>query len=151
MHTTVDIVVLAVRRKVLRVLTVQDGYESLRGSCSLPVGFLRDDEDLAEAAVRELAGDTALGTNDLRLMHLEQLAVYSDPGRDPRRRVLSIAYVAVAPDLTYRPPNVVFGGAVPDLGRAERSLLSVLGRYASHYNKHRPHQSRQQRPPDQVC
>jgi hypothetical protein len=38
--------------------------------------------------------------------------------------------------------------AVRDLRRGEQHLRTVLGRYASHYNRHRPHQSRQQRPPD---
>jgi 8-oxo-dGTP diphosphatase len=70
--------------------------EPYEGAWALPGGFIRPDEDLAEAAVRELAEETGVAT---RPAHLEQLASYGGPGRDPRMRVVSISYLAFAPDL----------------------------------------------------
>jgi 8-oxo-dGTP diphosphatase len=54
------------------------------------------DEDLPEAAIRKLAEETG---QDLSQIHLEQLATYGRPGRDPRMRVISVAYLAFAPEL----------------------------------------------------
>jgi 8-oxo-dGTP diphosphatase len=54
------------------------------------------DEDLADAAIRKLAEETG---QDLDQIHLEQLATYGTPGRDPRMRVISVAYLAFAPEL----------------------------------------------------
>jgi 8-oxo-dGTP diphosphatase len=60
------------------------------------VDFLRDGDNLHAAAVRELSEEAGL---DGRGMHLEQLATYGDPDRVPRGRVVSVAYLAIAPDL----------------------------------------------------
>jgi 8-oxo-dGTP diphosphatase len=54
------------------------------------------EEDLYAAATRELVEET--GLDDSRF-HLEQLATYAEPGRDPRGRVVTVAYLAIAPDL----------------------------------------------------
>ncbi|WP_433514947.1 NUDIX domain-containing protein [Nonomuraea sp. CA-143628] len=93
---TVDVVALTIRDRRLHVLIVERGVEPYEGAWALPGGFIKPDEDLAGAAVRELAEETGLDTAPA---HIEQLASYGGPGRDPRMRVVSISYLAFAPDL----------------------------------------------------
>ncbi|WP_229072687.1 NUDIX domain-containing protein [Actinoplanes sp. DH11] len=92
----VDLVVLTVRDGRLAVLLIERGNEPFRGRPALPGGFLRAGEDLLDAAARELAEETGLRgiTPDLR-----QVATYAAPGRDPRGRVATVAYLAILPDL----------------------------------------------------
>lgn len=92
----VDLAILTVRENKLHVLVVERGNDPFRGQEALPGGFLRAGEDLLAAAERELNEETGL---DGDALHLEQLATYGDPQRDPRGRVVSVAYVAFAPDL----------------------------------------------------
>jgi 8-oxo-dGTP diphosphatase len=92
----VDLAILTVRDGLLQALVIERGHEPYRGQAALPGGFLRAGEDLREAAERELAEETAL---DASTFHLEQLATYGAPGRDPRGRVVSVAYLAIAPGL----------------------------------------------------
>lgn len=102
MHMTVDLVILTVRESRLNVLVVERGNQPFRGRDALPGGFLRAGESLDDAAVRELAEETSL---DGGALHLEVLSIYSAPDRDPRGRVVSVAYLAIAPDL----PNPAAG------------------------------------------
>ncbi len=93
----VDLVILTLRASRLQVLMVERGIEPYRGSWALPGGFLEhSEESLTAAAHRELAEEAAL---DAQTLHLEQLGVYGEPGRDPRGRVVSVAHLAIAPQL----------------------------------------------------
>src|SRR6266568_3525308 len=86
---TVDLAVFTVRAGLLQVLLVQRGESPFKGYWAMPGGFVREDEGTEEAAWRELAEET--GFDDVP-GHLEQLATYGDPYRDPRMRVVSVAH-----------------------------------------------------------
>ncbi|MGL5849749.1 MAG: NUDIX hydrolase [Phycicoccus sp.] len=92
---TVDLVVLTIRDGTLQVLLVERGEPPFVGVRALPGGFVRLDEDLVEAAHRELVEETGIVTGS----HLEQLATYGAPGRDPRMRTVSVAWLVLAPEL----------------------------------------------------
>ena len=94
---TVDLVILTLRQGRLHVLLIDRGVAPHLGMAALPGGFLRDaGEDITAAAHRELAEEAGLDANTL---HLEQYGMYGDPGRDPRGRVISVAYLAISPEL----------------------------------------------------
>ena len=93
---TVDLVVLTVRDGALSALVVRRGEQPFAGCLALPGGFVRESESLGRAAARELAEETGLAQLPV---HLEQLATYGEVDRDPRMRVISVAYLALAPDL----------------------------------------------------
>ena len=92
---TVDVVCLTVRADRFQVLLVRRGGEPFKDRLALPGGFVKIDEDLETAARRELAEETAVAAPRF----IEQLATYGAPDRDPRGRTVSVAYLAVAPDL----------------------------------------------------
>ena len=97
---TVDVVLLTVHAGRLSVLLVERDTHPFRGALALPGGFVRPDEDLDEAAVRRLEHETGVRRD---AAHVEQLGAYGRPDRDPRMRVVSVAYLVFAPDL---PPPV---------------------------------------------
>lgn len=101
----VNLVVLTVRRHRLLVLLIERGEQPFLGSWALPGGFVLPEEDLTDTASRRLAEETGADTGDAVLGHLEQLASYAAPDRDPRGRVLSVGYLALLPDLPEPTPG----------------------------------------------
>ncbi|HEU5321252.1 MAG TPA: NUDIX domain-containing protein [Methylomirabilota bacterium] len=87
---TVDVVIFAIRDRALHVLLVRRASPPFAGRHAIPGGFVHEDESLEAAARRELAEET--GVHDV---YLEQLYTFGDPGRDPRGRVVTVAYFAL--------------------------------------------------------
>ena len=98
---TVDMVVFTIVDFDLKLLLIERGQEPFLGHWALPGGFVKvgdgvDDqgEDIDAAAARELKEETGLSTRDV---FLEQLYTFGKAGRDPRGRVVSVAYYALVP------------------------------------------------------
>lgn len=85
-----DIAVFTLRRGALHVLLIARGGDPYRGAWALPGGFLQPDEELDRCARRELQEETGVDA-DLLL----QFGNFSAPDRDPRERVISVAYLAL--------------------------------------------------------
>ena len=96
LRLAVDLTILTVRENRLQVLVITRANQPFRSRRALPGGFLRVDEDVYAAALRELREETGLDGSEL---HLEQLPVYGAPDRDPRGRIVSVPYLAMMPDL----------------------------------------------------
>ncbi len=86
---TVDVVLFAPGRK--RVLLIKRDREPFKGRWALPGGFIGIDEQLKDAAARELQEETGVAGVDL-----EQVYTFDTLGRDPRGRVITVAYSGVA-------------------------------------------------------
>jgi len=120
---TVDLVVFTIRDDQLCALAIRRGIPPYRGRWALPGGFVQEDEGLLDAARRELTEETGLELP----VHLEQLATFGEPKRDPRMRVVSVAYLAFGPDL----PEPRAGTDAADARwRLVADLLSSSGRLA---------------------
>jgi 8-oxo-dGTP diphosphatase len=87
---TVDMLVFKKEAEGLKILLIRRGRHPSYGKFALPGGFLEMDETLGDAAARELFEETGL-----RGVELTQLGAYGDIGRDPRTRIISVAYTAV--------------------------------------------------------
>ena len=96
---TVDCVVFGFDEGDLKVLLIQRDLEPFAGRWALPGGFVRVEESLEDAARRELAEETGL-----RGVFLEQLYTFGRPDRDPRERVVSVAFYALV-SLAEHPPH----------------------------------------------
>lgn len=97
---TVDCVIFgfAAEERELRVLLIQRGLAPFAGKWALPGGFVRVGEDTDSAARRELEEETGL-----RKVYLEQFQTFSEPKRDPREHVVSVAHYALVPFLSHPP------------------------------------------------
>ncbi len=92
---TVDVVALSVQPgDGLSALAVKRGSEPHQGRWALPGGFVDKDEAIDKAAVRELAEETGVSARSLRL---HQVGAYGAPRRDPRGRVVSVAWLTALP------------------------------------------------------
>ena len=89
---TTDLVVFTVMDGALKVLLVKRGQQPFSGCWALPGGFVKMEESLEQAAARELEEETGVDAGDV---YLEQLYTFGDPGRDPRTRVITVAYFAL--------------------------------------------------------
>ena len=87
---TADIALFTVRDRALQVLLVKRREWPFAGQWAVPGGFVRPDETLEDAARRELAEETGVSE-----VLLEQLRVFSAPGRDPRTWVITVAFTAL--------------------------------------------------------
>lgn len=115
---TVDIVVFTIREKALQVVLIKRGEEPFLGRWALPGGFLQPDEDLYAAAVRELEEETSIVGE---AGYLEQFGAYSSPERDPRMRVVTVAYWAICSDL----PEPVGGGDADEARLVPVSMIET--------------------------
>ena len=89
---TVDIAIFTLRDEELKLLLIRRGAKPYKGKWALPGGFIHMDESLEVAARRELEEETGVSG-----VFLEQLYTYGAPKRDPRERVITVAYYALIP------------------------------------------------------
>lgn len=89
---TVDVVVFSILDEMLKVLLVKRKAWPFEGVWAIPGGFVRMEESLEEAAYRKLIEETEITSHDV---YLEQLYTFGDPKRDPRTRVITVAYFAL--------------------------------------------------------
>ena len=99
---TVDVVIFSLIEDDLNVLLIKRKYPPFEGMWAIPGGFVQIDESLEDAAARELAEETAVTD-----VYIEQLYTFGEPKRDPRTRVITVAYFALVPydtiQLQHRP------------------------------------------------
>lgn len=99
---TADVILFTIEDNALKVLLIRRAEYPFQGAWALPGGFVREDENPDQAAGRELAEETGLTEADCQL---EQLASYGDPERDPRMRVVTVAYWAACAGLPETRPG----------------------------------------------
>ncbi len=89
---TVDACLFTIQDDRLKILLIKRALDPFKGDWALPGGFVHLDENLEQAVVRELEEETGA-----RGFYLEQLETFGQVERDPRERVISVAYFALAP------------------------------------------------------
>lgn len=113
---TSDLVILTVKPPQVQVLLVQREQDPFAGSWALPGGFVAPDQSLIEAAQFKLQDKTGLAVESA---HLEQLATFGSPERDPRMRVISVAWLA----MVAHPDDPVAGAQSIDAAWVDVSVL----------------------------
>ncbi|MCB0572508.1 MAG: NUDIX hydrolase [Phaeodactylibacter sp.] len=122
---TVDCVIFGLEESSkLKVLLIQRAHDPFMGQWALPGGFVDMEEGLEEAALRELEEETGV-----RDVFIEQLYTFGDTERDPRGRVVSVAYFALV-NLEKHPVN-----ADSDAKRVEWFQIDQLPRLAFDHEK----------------
>ena len=114
---TTDCVVFGFDGRDLKVLLIERGLEPYKGAWAFPGGFLRMEETAEQGALRELREETGLHLN-----YLKQVGAFSDVDRDPRDRVITIAFYALAKK------SAVQGG--DDAAKAQWFALNEVPRLA---------------------
>ncbi|HET9943947.1 MAG TPA: NUDIX domain-containing protein [Terriglobia bacterium] len=92
LSVTVDIVLFTIRDRRLQVLLIRRLAKPFANRYALPGGFVLEKESVETAAVRELREETGVDK-----VYLEQLYTFGEPNRDPRGRVITVAYYALVP------------------------------------------------------
>lgn len=121
---TVDVVVFGLRGGELSVLLIQRRLPPQEGWWALPGGFVRVDEDLEWAARRELEEEAGV-----RPPWIEQIGAFGDPGRDPRERVVSVAWWGLVREDDHSPV------AASDASAVAWHKVSAIPRLAFDHNK----------------
>lgn len=121
---TVDCVVFGFDEGDLKVLLVRRDVEPFRNKWALPGGFVLEDESLEQAARRELREETGI-----EKLYLEQLYTFGEPERDPRGRVITIAYYALVKLADHRVR------AATDASAAAWFAVAEVSRLAFDHNK----------------
>ncbi len=116
---TTDMVIFTIRDSQLSVLLIQRREDPFKGLWALPGGFVHEDEDLDQCARRELQEETGL-----KDIYLEQLYTFANPSRDPRERVISVAYFALLPS---DPLEIRAASDATDVTWQEVSSIPALG------------------------
>jgi len=93
-HLTADVVPMTNHEGELRALVIERGYEPDKGRWAFPGGHLNVGEDFPDAARREMEEETGLTVEDV-----QQIGAYGAPGRDTRGRYVTVAYLALLPDM----------------------------------------------------
>ena len=89
---TADVALFTIQQQRLQVLLIQRGRAPFAGAWALPGGFVDPQECLEDCALRELTEETGVSG-----VYLEQLYTFGSPNRDPRERIISVAYYGLTP------------------------------------------------------
>ena len=87
---TTDCIIFGIDNEGLKVLLIERGNDPYKGFWAFPGGFLNPDETVEQGALRELNEETGLED-----AYIEEVGVFSDPGRDPRDRVITVAFYSI--------------------------------------------------------
>lgn len=110
---TVDMCICSIIKSDLKVLLIKRKYPPYRGYWAIPGGFvdLPKKETLEKTAARELGEETGL-----KNIYIEQLKTYGDPDRDPRMRIITVAYFALVPYNSLKNQNIKADDDAEDVG-----------------------------------